>query len=90
MIIFDSKCLIVEIDFKNIKTFGNKIKTLETFFWDSFQKILLRNSETSFENGYKKSERAVGKNEKLESLKLESFRLSWKVLIEVGEFSMKY
>ena len=26
MTFFDSKCLIVEIDFKNIKTFGNKIR----------------------------------------------------------------
>ena len=37
-----------------------------------------------------KLERAVGKNEKLESSKLESFRLSWKAPIEVGKFSMQY
>jgi len=36
--------------------------------------------------------RAVGKNEKLESLKLESFgevgkfRCSWKILAEIGKF----
>ena len=35
-------------------------------------------------------ERAVEKDEKLESLKLESFHLSWKVPIEVGKFSIQY
>ena len=35
-------------------------------------------------------ERAVGKNEKFETFKLESFRLGWKVQIEVGKFSMQY
>ena len=40
--------------------------------------------------GYMLLERAVGKNEKFETFKLESFRLGWKVQIEVGKFSMQY
>ena len=45
--------------------------------------------------GYVKLERALGKNEKLESfelknLELEGFHLIWKVRIEVGKFSIQF
>jgi len=39
--------------------------------------------------GYVKLERAVGKNKKLESLKLERANRSWKETIEVEKFELK-